>query len=237
MIADKVTFCIFDGIISETATILPAARLIALARKHNIKIMIDGAHCIGQIPVDLKSLDPDFYCSNLHKWLCADKGCAFLYVKKEHQKVIRPLTISHGYPGGFQSEFLWCATNDYGSFLSLTAALNFYKGVGPEKIAERNHDLVIKAARHCAQVWKTQLLCKEELYASMVTIELPPIKDIEVSGGGAFKLKLFLLEKYNVMGQFIFIRGKLYIRISAQLYNEMSDYERIAEIIQLIRSD
>ena len=70
-------------------------------------MLIDGAHALGALHLDLRSLDPDYYVSNAHKWFCAPKGCAFMYVKKELQSQTRPLIISHGFGSGFNSEFIW----------------------------------------------------------------------------------------------------------------------------------
>ncbi len=103
---------------------------------------MDGAHAVGQIPLDLNKLDPDFYVSNCHKWLCSPKGVAFLRVKKEHQSKIHPLIISHGYGKGFEGEFLWTATMDYCTYLSMMTVLAFYNRIGAKKIMDYNHNLV-----------------------------------------------------------------------------------------------
>eukprot|EP01114_Cavostelium_apophysatum_P020239 TRINITY_DN6735_c0_g1_i1.p1 TRINITY_DN6735_c0_g1~~TRINITY_DN6735_c0_g1_i1.p1 ORF type:complete len:348 (-),score=46.16 TRINITY_DN6735_c0_g1_i1:352-1365(-) len=87
-------YAIFDHIISETATILPIKKLIELCRKRGIVVIIDGAHAVGQIPIDLRDLDPDYYVSNCHKWLCSGKGCAFLYVNKEKVQTEADLDLS-----------------------------------------------------------------------------------------------------------------------------------------------
>ena len=113
----RVSVAIFDHIISETATILPVKALTQMARDQGLKVIIDGAHAIGQVPIDISDIQPDFYFSNLHKWLCADRvstkeflvfdeiqGCAFLYVSNSYRDVVRPLIISHGYNWGFQAE-------------------------------------------------------------------------------------------------------------------------------------
>jgi selenocysteine lyase/cysteine desulfurase len=69
--------------------------------------LIDGAHGLGSIPLDITSLDPDYYITNAHKWFCSPKGTALMYVRKELQTLTRPLIISHGFGSGFNSEFIW----------------------------------------------------------------------------------------------------------------------------------
>jgi len=70
-------------------------------------VLIDGAHALGSLSLDLMTLGVDYYVSNAHKWFCASKGSAFMYVEKKHQAYTRPLVISHGFGSGFNSEFIW----------------------------------------------------------------------------------------------------------------------------------
>ena len=72
-----------------------------------VPVLIDGAHALGSLPLDLRSLQPDYYVSNAHKWFCCPKGSAFMYVSKELQDSTRPLILSHGFGSGFSSEFIW----------------------------------------------------------------------------------------------------------------------------------
>ena len=80
-------------ITSPTGTIFPVEKIIQLARPKGIITMIDGAHVPGQLPLQLDSLGADFYCGNLHKWLCAPKGAGFLYARPEVQHSLKPLVV------------------------------------------------------------------------------------------------------------------------------------------------
>ena len=71
------------------------------------RIVVDGAHALLSLPLNIDELHVDYYVSNCHKWFSAPKGTAFMYVKKKHQNQTRPLVISHGWGSGFNSEFIW----------------------------------------------------------------------------------------------------------------------------------
>lgn len=40
---------------------MPVDKLVALCKQEGVLSFIDGAHAMGQIPIDLKTLKPDFY--------------------------------------------------------------------------------------------------------------------------------------------------------------------------------
>src|SRR5262249_27042375 len=108
-------------ITSPTALIFPIAEIIRRARQAGILTIIDGAHVPGQIPLDLTALDADFYSGNFHKWLCAPKGSAFLFVRPEHHQIIVPNVVSWGWldTGTFASRNQWQGTRDIAAYLSV----------------------------------------------------------------------------------------------------------------------
>ena len=62
-----------------------------------LAVLVDGAHAVGAVPLDVPSLGVQYYTSNLHKWACTPKGAAFLWVERSQQAAISPLVTSHGY--------------------------------------------------------------------------------------------------------------------------------------------
>ena len=72
-----------------------------------IDVLVDGAHAPGMVELDIEALQPAYYTGNLHKWACAPKGTAFLWVRPDRQAGIHPNTVSHFLDEGLAREFGW----------------------------------------------------------------------------------------------------------------------------------
>lgn len=117
----------------------------------NIPILIDGAHALGSMNLQLNRFSPDYYVSNCHKWFCCPKGSAFLYIKETKQLQIRPLVVSHGFDSGFNSEFIWTGK-----------VLNFHIKAVSITIQERS-SLIRPSNISNEFIWIRQLECKMHL--------------------------------------------------------------------------
>jgi kynureninase len=72
--------CVISHISAYPSVVLPIAQLTRLLRSYNIVTIIDGAHAVGNIDIDVTSVDPDYYLGNMHKWFFSPKSAALLYV-------------------------------------------------------------------------------------------------------------------------------------------------------------
>ncbi|TFG75023.1 MAG: aminotransferase class V-fold PLP-dependent enzyme [Flavobacteriales bacterium] len=81
--------------VNITGQILPIRKICDMAHRHGVEVMVDGAHCVGHIEVDIAELHCDYYGSSLHKWLSTPLGVGMLYVSKNRISKIWPLLADH----------------------------------------------------------------------------------------------------------------------------------------------
>ena len=234
-----------DHVTSVTGLIMPLEEIIPAVQERGIKVLVDGAHAPGMLPLRVAELNADYYTGNCHKWMCAPKGTAFLYVKPENQSNFHPLTISHGMnrPIGdssrFRLEFDWTGTRDITGFLTLPTLIDYMSDIsdsGWTGIAVRNHALAVEARDLICQALDLETACPVDMIGSLATICLPGLENIAVNGyQSTDPLKEILRHEYGIevsLSVWASPAGR-YLRISAQLYNSLQDYERLINALQL----
>jgi selenocysteine lyase/cysteine desulfurase len=168
----------FSHITSPTGLLLPAKEICALARKREILTLVDGAHTIGQIPLNLHVLGCDFYASSPHKWLLAPKGTGFLYIREELLEKLW-VNIASGDWRNYKLKayrFSNLGTSNLSVLVGLKAALDFFQAIGPERIYARIRQLATRV-RDRIQGYPQLRLANasgEAFYAGLVSFE--PVK-------------------------------------------------------------
>jgi selenocysteine lyase/cysteine desulfurase len=226
----NVKLVVFDHISSVPAVLFDAEKMIRFFRQKNILTLVDGAHVVGGIELDLKQLNPDFYVSNTHKWLYNHRSACLLYVKKDLQKLIHPMITSFGYLQSFQDEFFWLGTKDYSPYLTISDALDFRKTIADEKaIFSYNHQLAIQAGNLLAKLWDSSTLTTDQKYIStMNNVELPLTIDTSDKMTALYQK---LINEHDIFLPMFPFDNKFYCRISAQIYMELKDYETVGHIV------
>ncbi len=248
---DRVTartrLALLDHVTSQTALVLPIREMIGELSRRGVETLIDGAHAPGMVPLNLRELGATYYTGNCHKWICAPKGAGFLFVAPERQQVIRPLVISHGANSPrtdrsrFLIEFGWTGTCDPTAFLSVPEALRVVGSLLPggwPEIQRRNRALALAARKVLCRALEMPLPCPDSLIGSLAAVPIP-----DGATGGVSKSPLYLdpwqdrlLADRRIEVPIIPWPAppKRLLRISAQLYNALPQYEALAEALRQI---
>lgn len=220
---------VLDHVTSESALIFPLAELAARCHERGVRVLGDGAHAPGMLALDVPSLGVDWYVANLHKWAHAPHSSGFLWAHADRQEGLHPPVISWGLDKGFLAEFDWVGTRDPSPWLAAPAGVALLTEVGFDAIREYTHDLAWRSATELSARWGTPLERNEASVGSMVTIALPDA--LGSAPDEAAHLRDALLFKDKIEVQVHAGHGRLWARISAQIYNDWSDVEKLGDAI------
>lgn len=243
-VTPRTRLALLSHVSSATGVIFPIARLADELGGRGIDVVVDGAHAPGMLPLSIPEVGAPFYAGNCHKWLCAPKGAGFLYVREDRQEGIRPLTISHGANSPrkdrsrFHLEFDWTGTDDPSAFLCVPEAIRFMGSLFPggwSELMQRNHEMVAKGRSLLCDVLSTEPPCPESMLGSLASVPLPdgspeppksalytdPLQD-ELWDGWRIEVPVVPWPE----------PPKRLLRISAQAYNEVTQYETLAAAIR-----
>jgi isopenicillin-N epimerase len=218
-VTDRTRAVYLSHITSETALLLPVEEIVREARARGLVTIVDGAHAVAQVDLDLDALGADFYSGNCHKWLCAPKGAGFLHVRPEWQDRVDGVITSWGYeePATFVSRTERQGTRDSAAYLSVPAAISF----------QHAHDdrarcvaLAREARRDLCELLGTEPIAPEEMILQMASVRLP-------SPDPGLNRRLFEEHRIEIP---VSHDGTL-LRISIAPYNDRADVDRLLEAL------
>lgn len=229
-VTPRTRLIVVDHAASVSGVIFPVAEIAERARQMGLPVLVDGAHAPGMLDLDVPSLGVDWYVGNCHKWLCAPKGAAFLWVTPERQKDLHPNVISHDLGKGFTYEFDKTGTRDASAWLSIPAALEFHAKMGGAKLRARNHDVAVRSGRALAKRWDTETGAPDSLFGSMVTVRIPG--DLPADRTTADALKAWLWAEHRAEIHIMPFSDALWVRISVQAYNTEDECLAVGPLVE-----
>tara|TARA_R110000850_G_scaffold42902_10_gene110047 strand:- start:2741 stop:3952 length:1212 start_codon:yes stop_codon:yes gene_type:complete len=248
-VTDQTRIAIVDHVTSGTGLKFPLEQIVPMLKQRGIEVIVDGAHAPGMVPLAIEALGADYYTGNCHKWLCAPKGAGFLYVAPEHQDKIAPLVISHGWntPRQGRSRFSdvmdWPGTLDPTPWICVKEAIEFVDSLLPggiNALMQRNRELVLRGRNLLVEQLGVPVPAPDDMIGSLATIKLPddPSREARLdrttTPSPTLLIQEQLFRRYRIDVPFFSLpshpeRG---FRISAQAYNDLSQYDRLGEALK-----
>ncbi len=235
-VSSRTKLVLLDHVSSQTALIFPIQPLIQQLATRGIDVLIDGAHAPGMVALNLQELGAAYYTGNCHKWLCAPKGSAFLYVRQDRQALIRPLVISHGANSSrtdrsrFRLEFDWMGTSDPSPYLCIPTAIQTIESLmlgGWSAVMAHNRSVALQVRNALCQQFQIPLPCPDTMIGSMAAIPF--------FSGSAAALQTELFERFQIeIPVNAWGNSERLIRFSVQLYNQRIDYDVLAEALTVL---
>jgi selenocysteine lyase/cysteine desulfurase len=211
--------------INWTGQILPVKKLCEEARKRNILSIVDGAQTFGQLDFKISDINPDYFGTSLHKWLCAPFGTGFLYVKRELITSLWPLFSSDHPQSDNIRKFEVLGTRSFPSELAITQAIDFHNAIGSKRKEER--------LRFLKNYWceKVRHHPKVKLHVSLQPEFSCAIGNFSVDGIDSIKMVSRLLNEYQIHTVPMIWENVNGVRVSPQIYTGTRDLDRFAEAI------
>src|SRR5262249_8044847 len=242
-VTTRTRLALLDHVTSPTGLVLPIERLATLLPDRGIELLVDGAHAPGMRPLDLNALGATYYSGNCHKWLCAPKGSAFVWVRRDRQHAVRPLTISHGANATgssrsrFRLEFDWTGTADPTAWVTVPKAIDYLGALLPggwPAVMARNHRLSPDARRLLFEAVGPAAACPDDMIGSLASVVLPdgPTRDVGWRRPDPLQRRLYETWAIEVPIMSWPAPPQRLIRVSAQLYNHRAEYARLAEALE-----
>jgi len=238
---------LISHVTSPSGLVFPIETLVRELSRLGVDTLVDAAHAPGMLPIDLEALGAAWWTGNGHKWLCGPKGAGMLYAREDKRADLRPLVTSHGRNDPrldrppLWKEFDWQGTGDPTAFLSLPEALRVIGSLDPDGWPAHmasNQAKAVDARRLLNDRLSLEPIAPESMLGAMAAVALPIAPDEATTE--ALSRSLADEERFEVpVGPFP-VRAcrvpgqppaRALLRISAQRYNEPSDYERLADAL------
>ncbi len=225
-ITERTKLILMCHMINVTGQILPVRAVVAMARRHDIPVIVDGAHAHYHFPFTHADLDCDYYGSSLHKWLFAPHGTGFLYVRRDKIADLWPLMGADDPQSASITKFEEIGTHPAANALAVAEALTFHEGLGAERKAAR---LVYLRNR-----WAERLLGSEriKLHTSLKPGFACGIATVEIDGIEPGDLQRWLWKQHRILTTPIVHDQFQGIRVSPSVYTTPAEIDRFADAME-----
>ena len=222
---------VIDHVTSATGLVFPIADIVSACRQRGIEVLVDAAHVPGMLPVDVEALGATYWTGNLHKWCCAPKGTAVLWVSEGRARDIKPANVSHYLDEGLDVEFDWQGTRDMAAWMVAGDAIGFMSALGWDAVRRHNDQMARWVQRMLCDRWEVEPISPADgrMLGSMCTVPLPT--EIRARFETALDFQEALYAQHRIEVPIIDFDGRWHARPSAQVYNRAAQYDLLAQAV------
>ena len=227
-ITPKTKLILMCHMINITGQILPVKKVVKMAKKYNIPVIVDGAHTFAHFDFDLTDLECDYYATSLHKWLSAPFGTGMLYVRKNKIPGLWPLQASNECGKDDIRKFEEIGTHPCPNKIAIGDALTFHQGIGSKNKEAR---LIYLRDR-----WAKRLLKNDRirLHTSLKPGKSCAIATVEIKGIDTSAVAKELWDKYRIFVVAINHKEFTGCRITPHVYTTIEEIDRFSAAMETI---
>ena len=224
-------------------TVNPVKQMVALAHRHGVPVMVDGAQAVPHMPVDVQDLDCDFYAFSGHK-LCGPTGIGVLYGKADLLEKMQPFkgggdmilsvsfekTIYNTIPHKFEA-----GTPPIAAAIGLGAAVEYLASVGMDAIAAHEQALLQYATVQLNDLPGLRLIGTARHKAAVLSFTLDGVHPHDV--GTLLNLEGIAVRTGHHCAQPVMTRFKVpaTTRASFAFYNSMAEVDALVAGIRNVQ--
>jgi isopenicillin-N epimerase len=224
----RTRLAIIDHIASAPALVFPVAEITRALQARGVKVMVDGAHALGQLDLNLDGIGADWFTATAHKWFYAPKGSAFLHARNPGDLQLRPLSVSHYYNDPFPLCFDYVGTRDVTAFLTLSPAQDFIEQYGAAEIRTWLTSLSRAGIEPLSRIGATPI-APDSMFAAMRAYHLPQRRPVVPDD--AQQLINGFWDKHRIQVAASAYQDKLLLRLSAQVYVDLEDFGHLTDVL------
>ena len=242
-LSDRTKLVAITHMSNVLGTVTPAKEIVRIAHERGIPVLLDGSQAAVHLPVDVQDIGCDFYVFTGHK-VYGPSGIGVLYGRKEMLDAMRPfqgggemieevtvdiVTYNHP-PHRFEA-----GTPPIVQAIGLGAALDYMRGIGHERIAAHEADLMAYAHERLRAINSLRIFGDAPGKGAIVSFELRGIHAHDVSmvidrAGVAVRAGTHcaqpLLKRFGVTST---------CRASFAMYNTRAEVDALAEALEKAR--
>ena len=239
-VTERTRILMIDAVTSATGLVMPIAE-IAAALEPDVRVLVDAAHAPGMIDFTVSELGASYVTANCHKWMCSAKGAGFLWVREDRRDDVYHPVISHGYNGGwpsgggrFHAQFDWTGTDDPSAWLTVPDGLAAVEAMHPDGwpgVRRAIRQMCLAGRRILLDALEIDPPAPDDMIGAIASVPVPPA---DHSGTEIFDPLMAALEQRHGIQVPVFTwpaPPERLLRISAHLYNDESQYRRLAEAL------
>jgi isopenicillin-N epimerase len=212
-------------IVNITGQILPVRKIVDMARKRGIPVIVDGAHAFAQFTFTRDELGCDYYATSLHKWLFAPFGTGMLYVRKDKIAGLWPLMAASEQQDGDIRKYEEIGTHPCPNYAAIADAITFHEQIGP---ANKQARLIYLRDR-----WARELVALERvrLHTSLKPGRACGIATVAIDGVDTVALGDHLWQKHRIFTAAIVHPEFSGLRISPSVYSTVAEVDYFTAVM------
>jgi cysteine desulfurase/selenocysteine lyase len=243
LVSPRTRLLALSHVSNALGTITPVEKFIRVARSRGIPVLLDGAQAAPHLPVDVQSLDCDFYCFSGHK-LCGPTGIGVLYGREALLRDMPPWqgggdmilavsferTVYNELPYKFEA-----GTPHIAGAIGLGTALRYLEDLGLERIAAAEHDLLEYATEQLSGLPGLRIIGTAADKAAVVSFVMDGIHPHDIGTILDHEGVAIRTGHHCAMPVMEFFRVPATARASFAFYNTRAEVDRLVDALQLAR--